>query len=108
MFKLVCGLEQRKKLEAVPLSNDVLSSRIVDIFFNILKNVTQEFAASPFPFRMQLDETTHISQCSQLLVFVVCYVHDDTIKEESLCLFWKLQKLSTFWKWLKGSCQTKL
>ncbi|XP_042228588.1 protein ZBED8-like [Homarus americanus] len=32
---------------------------------------------------MQLDETTDVSQCSQLLVFV-CYMHADAIKEEFL------------------------
>uniref|UniRef100_A0A7M4F4W3 Zinc finger BED-type containing 5 n=1 Tax=Crocodylus porosus TaxID=8502 RepID=A0A7M4F4W3_CROPO len=84
MVELVCGLEQRKKLEVVSLSNDVIRSRIVDISFNILKQVIEELAASPFPFSMQLDETTDISQCSQLLVFV-CYVHADTIKEEFFC-----------------------
>jgi hypothetical protein len=83
MVKLVCGLEQRKKLEVVPLSNDVISSTIVDISFNIFKNVTEELAASPFPFSMQLDETTDISLHSQLLVFVR-YVHADAIKEEFL------------------------
>jgi hypothetical protein len=37
MVELVCGLEERKNLEAVPLSNDVIHYRIVDISFNILK-----------------------------------------------------------------------
>jgi hypothetical protein len=80
IVKLVCGLEQRKKLEAVPLSNDVIRSGIFAISFSILKNVTEEWAASPFPSSMQLDETTDISQCSQLLVFVR-YLHADVIKE---------------------------
>lgn len=83
MVELVCGLEQRKKLESVPLSNDVIHSRIVDMSCNILKQVIDELAASPFPFSMQLDETTDISECSQLLVFVR-YVHADAIKEEFL------------------------
>ena len=43
----------------------------------------EELAATPFPFSIQLDETTDVSQCSQLLVFVR-YVHADTIKEEFL------------------------
>jgi hypothetical protein len=81
MVKLVCGLDQMKRLEMVPLSNDVISSRIVS--FNILKNVTEELASSRFPFSMQLGETTDIPLCSQLLVFVR-YVHADTIKEEFL------------------------
>lgn len=83
MVELVCGLEQRKKIEAVPLSNDVIHSRIVDISSNILKQVMEELAATPFPFSMQLDEATDVSQCSQLLAFVR-YVHADAIKEEFL------------------------
>ncbi|XP_042227387.1 protein ZBED8-like [Homarus americanus] len=83
MVELVYGLEQRKKIAAVPLSNDVIHSRIADITSNILKQVMEELAATPFPFSMQLDETTDVSQCSQLLVFVR-YMHADAIKEEFL------------------------
>ncbi|KAL7642503.1 UNVERIFIED_CONTAM: hypothetical protein RMT77_007064 [Armadillidium vulgare] len=50
---------------------------------NILKQVMEELAQSPFPFGMQLDETTDVSQDSQLLVFVH-YVLADTIKEDFL------------------------
>jgi hypothetical protein len=53
------------------------------IFCNILKHITEELAALPFPFSMQLDGTTDTSQRSQLLVFVR-YVHADAIKEEFL------------------------
>jgi len=83
MVELVCGLEPRKKIEAVSLSNDVIHFRKVDIYCNILKQVMEELAAMPFPFSMQLDESTDISQCSQLLVFIR-YVHADAIKEEFL------------------------
>ena len=65
------------------LSNDVIHSRIVDISCNILKQVMEELATTPFPFSMQLGESTDISQCSQLLVFVH-YVQADAIKEEFL------------------------
>jgi hypothetical protein len=81
MVELVCGLEQRKSLEAVPLSNDGLRSGIVDIYFNTLKHVIEELEASPFSFSMNLNKTTDISQRSQLLAFDR-YVHADAIKEE--------------------------
>ncbi|XP_071041837.1 protein FAM200C-like [Parasteatoda tepidariorum] len=45
--------------------------------------IIDELKVSPFPFSMQLDETTDISNYSQLLVFVH-YVSLDTIKEEFL------------------------
>jgi hypothetical protein len=68
--------------------------------YNILKHVIEELAASSFTFSIQLVETTDISQCSQVFVFI-CYVHADAIKEEFLFLspLWKLQRLSMFWKW---------
>lgn len=47
---------------------------------NILK---QEIAILSFPFSMQLDESTEVSQWSHLLV-VVRYVHANAIKEEFL------------------------
>lgn len=85
IVELVCGKDQRKKIEAVPLSNDVIRSRIVEMSSNVLKQVIEELNSSLFPFSMQLDESTDVSQCSQLLVFVR-YVHHDTrsIKEEFL------------------------
>ena len=70
MTELVCGTEQRKKLEAIPSSNDPVRSRIIDISNNILEQVMEELKASPFPFSMQLDESTDVSQCAQLLVYV--------------------------------------
>ena len=40
--ELVCGTEQRKKFEAVSLSNDTIRSRITDISNNILEQVMEE------------------------------------------------------------------
>ncbi|GBP10374.1 Protein ZBED8 [Eumeta japonica] len=83
--RIVCGKNERKKVEAVPLSNDVIHSRIVEMSSNVLKQVIEELNASPFPFSMQLDESTDVSQCSQLLVFVRYVKHDTrSIKEEFL------------------------
>lgn len=85
IVELVCGKDHRKKVEAVPLSNDVIHSRIVEMSSNVLKQVIEELNASPFPFSMQLDESTDVSQCSQLLVFVRYVQHETrSIKEEFL------------------------
>ena len=43
----------------------------------------EELASSPFPFNLQLDESTDVSYCSQLVSFVR-YVNGDKIKEEFL------------------------
>ena len=43
----------------------------------------KELKASPFPFSMQLDESTDVSQCAQLLAYVRC-IHADATKEKFL------------------------
>lgn len=48
IVELVCGKDHRKKVEAVPLSNDVIHSRIVEMSSNVLKQVIEELNASPF------------------------------------------------------------
>ena len=84
MTELVCCTEQRKILEAVSLSNDTISSRITDFSNNNLEQVMEELKSSPFPFSMQLDETTNVSQCAQLLAYVR-YMHADAIEEFLFC-----------------------
>ena len=90
MTEIVCGSDQRRKLEGIPMTNNVLKSRIDDISENILEQVMKELAASPFPFSFQLDESTDVSYCSQLVCYVR-YVNGNEIKEFLFAnLFWKL------------------
>ena len=81
------------------MSNNVVKSRIDGISENILKQVIEELATSPFPFSFQLDESTDVSHCSQLVCYVR-YVNGNEIKEEFLFanLFWKLQRLAMYFK----------
>ena len=65
------------------MSNNVIKSRIDDISENILKGVMEELASSPFAFSLQLDDSTDVSNCSQLLSFVR-YVNGNKIKKEFL------------------------
>lgn len=83
MVELVCGTEQRMEIAKIPLSNDVIHSRIEDMSTDIVQQVIRELKESPLPFSMQLDESTDVAQYSQLLVFVR-YVNKDSIKEEFL------------------------
>lgn len=83
MVELVCGKQHRKEIENIPLSNNVIQSRIHDMSLDLTQQVLTELKASPHPYSMQLDETTDVAQCSQLLVFVR-YVHSGSIKEEFL------------------------
>jgi len=55
------SLGTTKKIEAIPLSNDTIKSRISDVSTNILEQVIAELDSTPFPFSMQLDESTDIS-----------------------------------------------
>lgn len=84
MVELVGGLKQRKKIEAVPLSNDTIYFRISDMLTNILEHIIGELGNwNSFSFSIQLDESTEISQYNQLLVFV-CNIFAETSKEELL------------------------
>ena len=90
MTEIVCGSDQRRKLEGIPMTSNVFKSRIDDISENILEQVMKELATSPFPFSFQLDESTDVSYCSQLVCYVR-YVNGNEIKEFLFVnLFWKL------------------
>lgn len=83
MAKIVLGKEAERKLSLIPCSNDVVSSRIGDMSEDIVSQVVSEIKASPTTFSMQLDESTDVANCSQLLVFVR-YVFKRDLKEEFL------------------------
>ena len=86
------------------MSSNVVKSRIDDISENILKQVLEELVTSPFPFSLQLDESTDVSYCSQ----VVCYVNGNEIKEFLFAnRFWKLQRLAMYFKGKQLFCQAK-
>ena len=67
MTEIVCGSDQRRKPEGIPMPKNVVKLRIDDISENILKQVMEELATSPFLFSLQLDESTDVSYCSQLV-----------------------------------------
>ena len=76
-------LKKKNKLELVPLSNNVILSRISDLSSGILDQVIADIKASPLGISLQLDETTNVENCSQLIA-LVRYVHDGGIKEDFL------------------------
>ena len=83
MTEIVCCSDQRRKLECIPMSNNAVNLRIHDISENILKQAMEKLASSPFPFSLQLDESTNVSYCSQLVSYVR-YLNGHKIKEEFL------------------------
>ena len=70
------------KMRNISLSNNTIQRRISDMSIDVMEQILSEIKASPV-FSFQLDESTDVSSCSQLLVFVR-YIHLEDIKEEFL------------------------
>ena len=83
LAKIMLGKEAEKKLSLVPLSNDVVKSRINGIGEDIFSQVIADLKASPTKFSIQLDETTDVANLHKLMAFIR-YVKGPEIKEEFL------------------------
>ena len=83
MASIVLGKEAKQKLQQVPLSYNVILSKISDKSNDILNQVIINVKNSPTKISIQLGESTDIVKCCQLLT-MVRYVKDKTIREESL------------------------
>ena len=88
--KLVLGEQQSNKFRQISLSNDTVKSlsndtvksRISDTSNDILLQVVSAPKSSPV-YLLQLDESTDVASCSQLLV-CVRYLDGKAMKEEYL------------------------
>ncbi|KAF2344865.1 protein of unknown function DUF4371, partial [Trinorchestia longiramus] len=80
MSNIMLGEETEVKLSQIPFSNDTISDRIEDMSKDILTQVVADLISSTAKFSLQLDETTDVSNLSQLAV-LVRYVKDDVINE---------------------------
>ena len=76
------GEKASQTMKQISLSNDTIKSRIHEMSDNIKSKVLSKIDSSPV-FALQLDESTDISNLSQLLVYVR-YVADERINEEFL------------------------
>ncbi|KAK3885513.1 hypothetical protein Pcinc_010254 [Petrolisthes cinctipes] len=83
MAKIVLGKEAEKKLQQVSLSNDVIHNRIIDLSDDILEQVVADIKASPVKISLQVDESTDVSNCCQLLA-VVRYVKKKKVEDNFL------------------------
>ena len=79
---LVLGGEKASKLKEISLSNDTVKKRISEMSQDILLQVVEEVRSSPL-FSMQLDESTDISSCAQLLVYAH-YIFENNVKVQYL------------------------
>ena len=62
------GNEEKKKIAAVLLSNSAIHRRIEDMIADIKDQVVQVIMSAAFGlFSIQLDESTDVASCSQLM-----------------------------------------
>uniref|UniRef100_UPI00358E3DDC zinc finger BED domain-containing protein 5-like n=1 Tax=Myxine glutinosa TaxID=7769 RepID=UPI00358E3DDC len=84
MARILFGEEAEKKFNKISLSNNTVQRRIADLSGDIKEQVIAEIKDAAFGlFSIQLDESTDVSSCSQLIAFVR-HVKGDSIKEEFL------------------------
>lgn len=84
MVELVLGKEAERKISVISLSNNTIQRRIAEMSEDIKKQLVEEIQIAPFGlFSVQLDESTDVESCAQLLAFVR-YVNNGRIKEEFL------------------------
>ena len=79
---LMLGETHCKKLSKISLSNSTVKTRIDEISNDILAQILEKVQKSSY-YSIQCDETTDVSQLSQLLVYIR-FIGSSTIEEEML------------------------
>ena len=75
---------RRKKIAAISLSNNTVQRRIAHMSTDIKEQVGEVIRSAPLGlFSIQLDESTDVESCSQLMPFVR-YINFGKLKEEFL------------------------
>ena len=78
------GEDNVKKLAPLSISNDTVHRRIVDMSEDVKLQVVSEMKTAPLGlFSIQLDESTGVASCAQLICFAR-YIHDGISKKFSL------------------------
>ena len=75
------GKDSTNKLSQISLSNETVQGRI-DEMSQYIKDQVLDQVRAPI-FAIQLDETTDVAQCSQLLMYA-CFVSGNSVKEVML------------------------
>ena len=79
LVRNLIGDEAAAKLDSVSLSNDTVKRRIQEMSGDIAEQVIAGVKDSKFGFAIQIDESTNVAKCSQLLVYVR-FIQNDTVK----------------------------
>ena len=82
MTEIMCGEKAVKQLHLVPLSNDTVSRRIVEMAEDVKKTLIERIKSSSY-YSIQLDETTDVADLANLIVYVG-YEHDGAAQEDFL------------------------
>ncbi|XP_060780911.1 zinc finger BED domain-containing protein 5-like [Neoarius graeffei] len=70
------------KLNAIPMSDNTIQRRISDMVSDVKEQVLDAIRESPL-FSIQLDESTDVANCAQLMVYVR-YIKELSVEEEFL------------------------
>ena len=82
IVRLMIGADAGKKLSSLSLSDNTIQCRIQEMSDDIKNQVVDQIKQSP-SYVLQLDESTDVSSCAQLMVYVR-YIHNCDFKEELL------------------------
>ena len=83
LVRNLIGEESVTKLDSVSLSNNTVKRRIEEMSIDISDQVIAEVRDSKFGFALPLDESTDVTNCCQLLVYVR-FTQNDAVKTELL------------------------
>ena len=81
LIRNLIGDEAAAKLDSVSLSNDTVKHRIQKMSGDIAEQVIAGVKDSMFEFAIQINESTDVAKCSQLLVYVR-FIQNNTLKAE--------------------------
>ena len=80
--RLKIGANAVKKLSSLSISDNTVQRRIQEMSEDIKNQVVEQIKQSPI-FVLQLDESTDVSSCAQLMIYVR-YIHSSNFKDEFL------------------------
>ena len=83
MVKTMLGDDAEKQISKIPLSNDTVHRRILELSNNIEENVCINKLQDSY-FALQVDESTDITNKAQLLTFIR-FIDADNIVNQYLC-----------------------
>jgi len=83
LVRNLIGEKDVAKLDSVSLSNNTVKRRIREMSVDIADQVTEGIKASKFGFAIQVDESTDVTNCCQLLIYAR-YIQDNNVKTELL------------------------